>query len=284
MGHNGTVLIAYDVETVEQRSHQNPYPSLCLKVFGQRNPPAGLAEEFLLAASDLHTEMACPATFFISGLTADENRDTIREISQSPFVEIACHGHRHRALKGSSAMSWDETEDDTRAAIAALAAAGVRPTGFTAPYNYSHGILDSPGLQDLLLKGNFHYVRTWGRDAGGGTNLTFEVQPFFYCNGLLEIPINWDFDVQWRMHNSGFLRGVDFNNNRFLGCLEEVVLDQVAGRGRVWSTGFHDWTMMAADPNLRSVRHIMDIGAEAGVEFLRHDEFCARMRARVGIE
>jgi peptidoglycan/xylan/chitin deacetylase (PgdA/CDA1 family) len=99
-----------------------------------------------------------PASFFVSGLWAEANREHLRRLIRSPFFEIGLHGHRHPRLIGASAETIASEIEEGRAALTRIGAAPA-PL-FRPPY------LDlPPGLPEIARE---HGVLTVAADAGLG--------------------------------------------------------------------------------------------------------------------
>jgi len=278
-----TVLIAYDVETMA-REPQYPGARLVRRFFGSEAAVSTIARSFLRNVIRLHTETATPATLFVSGVTVEENPDIVREVRDCELLELASHGYSHKAFKtvqedfdGKPGFRMEgapveEIAFEIESGRRALERVGVAAAGLTAPYSYKGGLLDRPEVRQMLLAAGFRYVRSWGRDGNDCSPLSFEVQPFFYDDGLLEAPICSWFDVNWRGANDGWRAENGFNNQAFRQMIEDS-LQEVVRRDAVWSTGFHDWSMAAADPDLSSVEHLIRRARELGVNFMLHREF-----------
>jgi peptidoglycan/xylan/chitin deacetylase (PgdA/CDA1 family) len=71
-----------------------------------------------------------PGTFFVPGETAERWPETVAAVRERGH-EVAFHGHTHRPL---TRMSEAEQREDLERGLAALAACGVRPRGYRAPY------------------------------------------------------------------------------------------------------------------------------------------------------
>lgn len=285
----GTVLIGYDVETMVGQP-QYPPEGWVRAQFGDSNAIARIVPQFLAAATELHRDLDVPATLFVSGRTLEENSAAVRACRQGPQIEVASHSYSHRPFKTVQeirdgkpdfhveGISFEEACTEIRAARQALDAAGMTGAGMTAPFSYSQGLLDKPDVRRILLETDFRYIRSWGRDENDLSPLSFDVQPFFYDDGLLEIPICHWFDVNWRFSYDGWNAGRNHNNTGFRDMLE-AGLQAVAGCDRVWSTGFHDWPAMATDPELDNLRFLVGRGRELGVRFLSHEEFLSELIA-----
>ncbi|MEA2357431.1 MAG: peptidoglycan-N-acetylglucosamine deacetylase [Solirubrobacteraceae bacterium] len=95
-----------------------------------------------------------PATFFVPGETAQRWPATVAAILDRGH-EVALHGHTHRRL---TLMSEAEQREDLERGLAALAACGVTPRGYRAPYWQltgttlellpAHGIVYDASLMD----------------------------------------------------------------------------------------------------------------------------------------
>jgi len=279
----GTVLIGYDVETMVRQPQYPPEGWVHARLGGSA-AIARIVPQFLAAATELHRELEVPATLFVSGRTLEENRAAVQACGQNAPLEIASHSYSHRPFKTvqeirdgkpdfhTEGISIQEARNEILAAREALAAAGMTGCGMTAPFSYSQGLLDKPHVRRLLLDAGFRYIRSWGRDQNDLSPLSFKLQPFFYDDGLLEVPICHWFDVNWRFSHDGWDADRDYNNAGFREMLE-AGLQAAMGGGRVWSTGFHDWPAAATDPKLDNVRFLIDRGRELGVRFLSHEEY-----------
>jgi peptidoglycan-N-acetylglucosamine deacetylase len=89
-------------------------------------PDAGSTPSVLAALAELDVD----STFFMLGERVESASDAARDVVESGH-DVQLHGHRH--LRHSE-LDEREIEDDTCAALAALAAVGVRPTRWRTPW------------------------------------------------------------------------------------------------------------------------------------------------------
>lgn len=183
-----TVCLTFDFDAV----------SLWIGPFGATSPSMISRGEFcavgarrLLALLDRE---AIPATFFVTGHTADTYPEIVREIAAAGH-EIGHHGYLH---ENPIALETRERERDVllRGFDALDRAAGVRPTGYRSPSWDT-----SPYTVDLLLEHGFRYDSSlmgddftpyWCRtgdviDPGGPYR-------FGPATDLVEMPVSWLLD------------------------------------------------------------------------------------------
>ncbi len=279
----GIILIGYDVETM-MGGGQYPPPGAAKRFFGSNEGLRDVPDRFLRKAVEMHRASGIPATFFISGVTIEENLDLVKEIARDGLFEVSSHGYSHKPYKNVREMVNGEQRfsiDGESFEISIQELSEGRRTldklenpgrGIACPYAYQGGLHDLPEIRAAMLELGFRYTRSWGRDFNGCSPLPFDVQPFYYAGGLLEIPVCGWFDINWRFNNNGWNPENDCNNQAFLELME---LQFAAGpaKGAVWSTGFHDWSTAYADPEMKAAGKIIELGKSNNIRFMTHRDF-----------
>jgi peptidoglycan/xylan/chitin deacetylase (PgdA/CDA1 family) len=120
-----------------------------------------------------------PASFFVTGVTAQFYPETIRQIMASGRHEIGVHGWIH---ENASRLAADEERQLLGRAIAALQKiTGRKPAGYRSPsWQFS------PATLDLLRQSGFLY------DSGMmADDEPYDILVDGKATGLLEIPVEW---------------------------------------------------------------------------------------------
>jgi peptidoglycan/xylan/chitin deacetylase (PgdA/CDA1 family) len=151
-----------------------PSPSASTNTNSQYDGRAGLPR--LLKVLDKHK---VPATFFVTGVTAQFYPDTVKQIMASGRHEIGVHGWIH---ENNTALSPDDERRLLAKAIAALeSVSGKKPVGYRSPsWAFSDATLG------LLREFGFLY------DSGMmADDEPYEIVMDGKATGLLEIPVEW---------------------------------------------------------------------------------------------
>jgi peptidoglycan/xylan/chitin deacetylase (PgdA/CDA1 family) len=132
---------------------------------------------------ELLAEYRLPATFFVSGLTADRYPETVERIAAAGH-EIAHHGYSHHA---PLRLDEDAERADLERGLEALERLGVRPEGYRTP-----SWEPSERTFDLLAEHGFRYDST----------LMDDDRPYVLetAHGpLAELPPHWSLD-DWNQY------------------------------------------------------------------------------------
>jgi peptidoglycan/xylan/chitin deacetylase (PgdA/CDA1 family) len=151
-----------------------PSPAASTNTNSQYDGRVGLPR--ILKVLDAHR---VPASFFVTGVTAQFYPETIRQITASGRHEIGVHGWIH---ENNTTLSADEERRLLAKAIAALeAASGKKPVGYRSPsWAFSGATLG------LLREFGFLY------DSGMmADDEPYEIVMDGKPTGLLEIPVEW---------------------------------------------------------------------------------------------
>jgi len=184
---NPTVCLSFDFDAI----------SLWIGPMGAKSPSMISRGEFgavgVMRILRLLEREAIPATFFVTGHTAETYPTQTRAIAEAGH-EIGHHGYLHENPIDLS------PEDEERVLLRGLAAldavTGVRPTGYRSP-----SWDNSPNTIDLLLKHGFRYESSlmaddftpyWAR-TGDAINLEGPYR-FGQTVDLVELPVSWLLD------------------------------------------------------------------------------------------
>src|SRR6478609_4113171 len=184
---NPTVCLSFDFDAI----------SLWIGPMGAKSPSMISRGEFgavgVMRILRLLEREAIPATFFVTGHTAETYPTQTRAIAEAGH-EIGHHGYLHENPIDLS------PEDEERVLLRGLAAldavTGVRPTGYRSP-----SWDNSPNTVDLLLKHGFRYESSlmaddftpyWAR-TGDAINLEGPYR-FGQSVDLVELPVSWLLD------------------------------------------------------------------------------------------
>ncbi len=184
---NPTVCLSFDFDAI----------SLWIGPMGAKSPSMISRGEFgavgVMRILRLLEREAIPATFFVTGHTAETYPTQTRAIAEAGH-EIGHHGYLHENPIDLS------PEDEERVLLRGLAAldavTGVRPTGYRSP-----SWDNSPNTIDLLLKHGFRYESSlmaddftpyWAR-TGDAINLEGPYR-FGQSVDLVELPVSWLLD------------------------------------------------------------------------------------------
>ena len=126
-GAAAVVVLTFDVDAetavlAEGEQYARDLSTMSHQAYG---PRVGVPR--LLAVLERH---GLAATFFVPGETAERWPATVAAILEAGH-EVALHGHTHRRL---TRMDDGEQREDLERGLAALAACGVQPRGYRAPY------------------------------------------------------------------------------------------------------------------------------------------------------
>ncbi len=184
---NPTVCLSFDFDAI----------SLWIGPMGAKSPSMISRGEFgavgVMRILRLLEREAIPATFFVTGHTAETYPTQTRAIAEAGH-EIGHHGYLHENPIDLS------PEDEERVLLRGLAAldavTGVRPTGYRSP-----SWDNSPNTIDLLLKHGFRYESSlmaddftpyWAR-TGDAIDLEGPYR-FGQTVDLVELPVSWLLD------------------------------------------------------------------------------------------
>lgn len=184
---NPTVCLSFDFDAI----------SLWIGPMGAKSPSMISRGEFgavgVMRILRLLEREAIPATFFVTGHTAETYPTQTRAIAEAGH-EIGHHGYLHENPIDLS------PEDEERVLLRGLAAldavTGVRPTGYRSP-----SWDNSPNTIDLLLKHGFRYESSlmaddftpyWAR-TGDAIDLEGPYR-FGQSVDLVELPVSWLLD------------------------------------------------------------------------------------------
>ena len=102
----------------------------------------------------------------------------------------------------------------------------------------------------------------------------FDITPFRYeIQGhpeIVEFPIHGWQDVHWKMVN-GWEKTAEY-----LDFLKKTV-DEVADEGLLWSYGTHDWSSIREDPEMKTIRGLIEYALERGLEIVDYRTYYERM-------
>lgn len=184
---NPTVCLSFDFDAI----------SLWIGPMGAKSPSMISRGEFgavgVMRILRLLEREAIPATFFVTGHTAETYPTQTRAIAEAGH-EIGHHGYLHENPIDLSPA--DEERVLLRGLAALDAVTGVRPTGYRSP-----SWDNSPNTIDLLLKHGFRYESSlmaddftpyWAR-TGDAINLEGPYR-FGQSVDLVELPVSWLLD------------------------------------------------------------------------------------------
>jgi len=160
--------------------------------------------------SEVFNKLHIPRTYFICGLFLESmvnlfgKNDIINVLcNETSLCEIADHSHSHSVLKkiptrpDKVPLKYEEISleiQKNRLLFKEVFGDDSKTNGYRSPLGHYQGLTDDSRLQDLFLEGGFEYVSSDIRDHNhsicpGLFDLNNKIrQPYFYENGLLEIP------------------------------------------------------------------------------------------------
>ena len=250
-----TLLIGYDVECDQDPS---------------------VVSRFLERAEEVHSDLGVPCTFFLMGKVIENNLDDLVELrDRCDLIDYQQHTYSHlllktvcmddgneiRLVRGGSLEQIEEEVSKTNSLL--MDGLGVKCMGLTGPWAYYRGLSDRPDILDVLARHGIRFTRTWGRDENDYQPVDLDIRPFRYeLQGhpeIMEFPIHGWQDVHWKMVNGWDRTG------EYLEFLKGTA-DLVAERGLVWSHGTHDWSSIREDPEMDTIRGLLEHAAERGIE------------------
>lgn len=170
-GAQAAVALSFDFQ---MGTVYEPSPTASTNTNSQYDGRVGLPR--LLKLLDKHK---VPASFFVTGVTAQLYPDTIKQIEASGRHEIGVHGWVH---ENNTALAPDDERRLLAKAIAALeSVSGKKPVGYRSPsWAFSEATLG------LLREFGFLY------DSGMmADDEPYEIYMDGKATGLLEVPVEW---------------------------------------------------------------------------------------------
>ncbi|NQT46694.1 MAG: polysaccharide deacetylase family protein [Candidatus Omnitrophica bacterium] len=252
----GKLLIGYDVECES----------------------AGVAENFLTCAGEIHKRLNAPATLFVVGKVLDKYPQAFRKAQQLGIFDFQQHTYSHVNLKPvkiegelkKAAGKWRISRELKKANGALKRHLGLSAEGLTTPYTHHLGLSDRPDLLKILRKAGVRFVRSFGRDRNDQTNISLDLQPFWYDNqGFPEI---LEFPVQaWK---GEYFKGYD----DYL-CAN---LDYIAEHDLVWSFLQHDSSHHMRgneikDPQLHTIERLIRYAKDKGIILELYKDYYRRL-------
>jgi hypothetical protein len=284
-----TILVGYDTETAavgEALSLFTESPNFPLYALALDPETCGRALELL---TEIHTEVAVPATLFVCGRTLLHALEPVRSAGESGLFDVQQHTFSHVPFKdivyspgpglvGTIRASPREALLEELAFTSRLLHdhLGVDCVGLRTPFGYHRGLRDRPDLLEIVRSAGLRYVTSWGRNELNG-NPTPWVQPFPYAEegypDILELPFQFWLDVVW-FDQHGYDTGPSL-----LDALRGAV-DEIVERDLVYGACFHDWVALASDERrVGWLRGFLRYAVERGVEVTTYTDYWRRTTA-----
>lgn len=194
-------------------------------------------------------QMQIPATFFVPGVVAERWPKAVESVLLAGH-EVALHGHSHRSLRQ---MSADEQRADFEKGWETLAALGVAPRGYRAPFCQ----LTRPTL-DLVAQSNLIY----------DSSLMDDDKPYrlrIGSGGLAELPTHWVLD-------DTIPYSVEPELPSAVGEMWVAELDAMRATGSLCVLNVHDF-LSGRPSRMRALERFLTFAKEKGdVRFARADQ------------
>lgn len=279
-----SILISFDVES--------PYGAYGLTDAGKKEHEQNFV--YMKQIRERLNALNIKRTYFILGDHLFQQREMfgneeLKNIFEpdNPLSEIAQHTYTHGVAAPiptrpdripMTASQFKEELIKTNALIKECF--GMMPLGVRMPLGYVNGFQSYPELAEIIKQTGLKYVNADSRSPEGDIYLPLVAngkkrQPYFYSNGLLEIPAHGWHDTAFcgRTKTLGRRDGKSWASSEIIAALSKVIEDAAAQSDDVClSMGFHPWCMRLYDPALS----IFDdfIHKISGDASLTHTELC----------
>ncbi len=284
-------LIGYDVEAQDERGWEN-------------------TRRFLRVAPRIHRELDIPCTFFICGITLENNREEFQEVREkySDLIDFQQHTYSHvrfkeiryyreRPLKspggeilfprGETVFPPEEPKkirQEIRKARELLKEIlGVECSGITTPYGAPGGLRDRPDLLYILREEGIKFVRSWNgtQDKWDPINASpLSIQPFFYGDWgypeIMEFPLHLVDNVNRARYG--------WENHSLYFSLVKSKMEKAYQEKLVFSYCQHDQSSIAGDEDMELTYRILSTAKKMGFQFYTYWHFYLREVSRSRLE
>jgi len=248
---------------------------------GDDRPRFASSAKGLETIVDVLDSLDIRGTFFFEARTAMELSKHIDLPSLMSGHEVACHGYDHEDLTGQKTgvhLDQGHVEEILERSISSIREIfGSSRLGFRAPYQACDGNVDR-----MLYEKNFVYDSSRTQAIQDGA-----VWPYRNEIGLVEAPVASGIDKNgkkivgylWPMHEGK--RNVD-DYVHLIGQFEEgllVIADHSWHMAENFSSGAYG--MEEAKKQREAVRELLSRALDAGLEFVRIDDFLAEIGPKV---
>lgn len=208
----------------------------------------------------LHQELKAPCTFFIVGKLIELEPRIVAVLRNTGF-DIQSHMYSHTLVKKvpyrqDATLTLDEfgqelvkTNDLIRKHF------NKDCIGVRLPYRYQDGLKNNAKHLKVLKDNNISFISAdapFEEQRNVNALRNNPLQPYFYANGILEIPLNGLFDTTF------FLK--KFDTDYTLEKMRELYLCELefcANNCMVYTPAFHPWAVSFLDPELSILRALI---------------------------
>lgn len=234
-------------------------------------------------------------TFFVLGDYLDQSvnnlgREYLAQVFQSDnkLVEIAQHTYSHPVIAHIKTRP-DKIPISPQELLIELNKASkiitdtflVKPIGLRTPLGYETGLDDRIEVLEKMKEAGIKYVSSNLRDMDGNLNPPLVVdgivrQPYFYSNGILEIPSHGWQDTVFTgtsktlgINNWPQSKDEIFNHYKSL-LLEADVISKEQDRTISVAFCMHPWAIKKYDPELMILEKLLEFAKENGFNNLNY--------------
>jgi len=250
----------------------------------------------------VHRKYSMPATFFITGTTAEGNPGEYRDLLDDPLFEVASHTYSHKMLRDNPFCGPAQPPEGIREQI-------LRGTevvekvfrrdclGLRPGCSFEFGLKGAPEVLAVVQEAGLMYVSSmaWGKDYSLPAPLN---QPFRYEEDgypeIWEIPCHGWHENLLKNHNKWGPRRItlwppempdaippdflktpeeEFAVNKVF--LDKAKRDELAFVSLIW----HPWSLYAFDPDMRMLELTFAYVQSMGLKTTTYSEFCGELNA-----
>ncbi|HPU84814.1 MAG TPA: polysaccharide deacetylase family protein [Candidatus Latescibacteria bacterium] len=250
----------------------------------------------------VHRKYSMPATFFITGTTAEGNPGEYRDLLDDPLFEVASHTYSHKMLRDNPFCGPAQPPEGIREQI-------LRGTevvekvfrrdclGLRPGCSFEFGLKGAPEVLAVVQETGLKYVSSmaWGKDYSLPAPLN---QPFRYDEDgypeIWEIPCHGWHENLLKNHNKWGPRRItlwppempdaippdflktpeeEFAVNKVF--LDKAKRDELAFVSLIW----HPWSLYAFDPEMRMLELTFAYVQSMGLKTTTYAEFCGELNA-----
>ncbi|CAN2044510.1 putative Polysaccharide deacetylase family protein [Candidatus Magnetomoraceae bacterium gMMP-1] len=266
------ILISFDVES--------PYGKYGLSDAGRQERIFNLA--YIENLSNLLNSYKIKRTYFILGdylLQGKEQlgKKYLKKVfePENPLIEIAQHTYSHGTVipivtrPDRTPMTREQFKDELKKTNEVIKnCLDVVPDGVRMPLGYVNGFKQHPDLTKIIKDCGLLYVNADSRSPSGDVCLPLSVgkkerQPYFYPNGLLEIPAHGWHDTVFSGKTKTSCRHNEtaWDSSKIAKALSDVIESAEnlhSSEDFYLSISFHPWSMRLYDPELRIFKNFIN--------------------------